>query len=252
MATESDSAGQGRNAREREEPMEKDNTSCSTCARVIAEPMKNDLRKVISDAEMRFHSGTAEPVPSASTEEIKMEDVYRKCYSCHMMKAFIDGRGVHRKRDFDNRKPLWCCFSCKSLQKRIARIQDSGRAIRGWYDVRQRVRYSGRAIRGWKRVRKNERARFMERAAGLMKDDLRKAMLDALRRLRKKRSGMVDAVSRLRRKSKAKAKAKSQARASSGKALDKGRIADTGAGEKAESAAVAKEVSTKMSSLLVD
>ena len=120
-----------------------------------------------------------------------MEDVYRKCYSCHMMKAFIDGRGVHRTRDFDNRKPLWCCFSCKSLQKRIARIQDSGRAIRGWYDVRQRVRDSGRAIRGWKRVRKNERARFMERAAGLMKDDLRKAMLDAVRHLRKKREVWV-------------------------------------------------------------
>ena len=57
---------------------------------------------------------------------------------------------------------------------------------------------------------------------------------------------------RHRKKSKAKAKAESHARASSGKALDKGRIADTGAGEKAESAAVAKEVSTKMSSLLVD
>ena len=42
---------------------------------------------------------------------------------------------------------------------------------------------------------------------------------------------------RHRKKSKAKAKAECHARASSGKALDKGSIADTGAGEKAESAA---------------
>ena len=199
MATDWGSAGQVRNARERQEPMEKNNTSCSTCTRVIAGPMKNDLGKVISDAEKRFHSGTAEPGPSASTEEIKMKDVYRKCCSCHMMKAFTDGRDVHRVYS----KPQWCCFSCNSLQKRIACIQDSARAILGWYDVRQRIRDRGSSTPGWTHVRKTERARFMERAAGLTKDDLRNAMLDAVRRLSKKRKLMYDAVcrSRLRKKS---------------------------------------------------
>ena len=70
----------------------------------------------------------------------------------------------------------------------------------------------------------------------MMKDDLRQAMLDAVRSLRKKRRAMRDAVGRLRRKGKAKGKAKPHAQASSGKALDKGGIADTAAGEKAESA----------------
>ena len=77
-------------------------------------------------------------------------------------------------------------------------------------------------------------------------------MLDAVCPLRKKSKVMLDGVCHLRKRTTAKTKAKSHARASSGKALDKGRIADTGAGEKAESAAVAKEASTKMSSLLVD
>ena len=188
MATDWGSAGQVRNARERQEPMEKNNTSCSTCTRVIAGPMKNDLGKVISDAEKRFHSGTAEPGPSASTEEIKMKDVYRKCCSCHMMKAFTDGRDIHRVYS----KPQWCCFSCNSLQKRIACIQDSARAILGWYDVRQRIRDRGSSTPGWTHVRKTERARFMERAAGLTKDDLRNAMLDAVRHLRKQRKNWVD------------------------------------------------------------
>ena len=147
MATDSGSAGQWRNARKRQEPMEKENTSA---------------------------------------QEIKMEDVYRKCCSCHMMKAFVDVRDVHRKRDFENYKPQWCCLECMRLEKRIARIQDSGRAILGWYDVRKRIRDSGRAIPGWDDVRKNEKTRLMERAAGLMKDDFRKAMLDAVRRLSRK------------------------------------------------------------------
>ena len=176
MATDFGSMGGGRNAREREEPMEKDNTSCSTYARVIAGPMKNDLRKVLSDAEKRSPSGRAEPGPSASTEEIKMKDVYRKCCSCHMMKA---------------RKPQCRCDSCKTLLKRISRIQDSPRAVLGWFDVRPRIRDRARSISGWKHVIKTERARFMERAAGLMKDELRKAMLDAVRHLRQKRKAWV-------------------------------------------------------------
>ena len=188
------------------------------------------------DAEMRFHSSTAEPVPSASTREIKMKDVYRKCCSCHMMKAFIDVRGVQRKRDFGNHKLQWCCLECMSLKKRIARLQDSARAILGWNDIRRR---SG--VPSWDDIRKNESARFMEQAAGLMKDDLRKAMSDAVRRLRKKKKALLKAERR-RKKSKAKAKAKSHAQASSGKALDKGSIADTGAGEKAESAASTEPV----------
>ena len=133
MATDSGSAGQGRNARKRQELMEKDNVSA---------------------------------------QEIKTEDVYRKCCSCHMMKTFIDVRGVHRKRDFDNHKLHWCCLECMSLEERIARIQDSARAILGWNDLRWRSR-----VPGWYDIIKNERARFMERAAGLMKDDLRKAII---------------------------------------------------------------------------
>ena len=153
MATDSDSAGQERNARKREEPMEKDNVSA---------------------------------------QEIKTEDVYRKCCSCHMMKAWIHGRGKQR------------CVECTSLQMRISRIQVSDRAVRGWYTVR-----------------KNERVRFMEQAAGLKKDDLREAMLDAVCRLRKKRIlAKLDGVCH----------------------LDDGSIADTGASEKAESAADSEPV----------
>ena len=91
MATDLDSAGQERNARKREEPMEKDNVSA---------------------------------------QEIKTEDVYRKCCSCHMMKAWIHGRGRQR------------CVECMSLQMRISRIQVSDRAVRGWYTVRKKRKSS--------------------------------------------------------------------------------------------------------------
>ena len=63
---------------------------------VLQAPRFSESRKMV-------HSGTAEPGPSASTEEIKMEDIYRKCWSGYMIKAFTDGRGDHRV----DRKPLW-------------------------------------------------------------------------------------------------------------------------------------------------
>ena len=43
-----------------------------------------------------------------------------------------------------------------------------------------------RGIPGWYDVRKNDRAQFMEQATRLTKDDFRKAMLDAVRRLSRK------------------------------------------------------------------
>ena len=108
-----------------------------------AKPTKSEMKKAKSDTEITLHPCTADLVPLASSEVIKIGGVYRKCCSCHLMKALAEGNDVRSRCDLD--------------------IQDSGRAIEGWNDVRE-----------------GERARFMERAAGLMKDDLRKAMLDAV------------------------------------------------------------------------
>ena len=128
-----------------------------------AKPTKIEMKKAKSDTEIALHPCTADLVPLASSGEIKMEGVYRKCCSCHQMKASAEGNDVRGRCDSNGRKSQWRCSECNNLKSRIARIQDSGRAIEGWNDVRE-----------------GERARFMERAAGLMKDDLRKAMLDAV------------------------------------------------------------------------
>ncbi|CAK0870434.1 unnamed protein product, partial [Prorocentrum cordatum] len=116
-----------------------------------------------SAPEMGLHLGAAEPAPLAYTEEV--EGICRKCCSCHKIKALIEGNDVRGKCDFSGNKSQWRCSECNNLKSRIARIQASAHAIAGWNDVKEAARAS-----------------FMGRAAGLMKDDLRKAMSEAVTR----------------------------------------------------------------------
>ena len=117
-----------------------------------AKPTKSEMKKAKSDTEITLHPCTADLVPLASSEVIKIGGVYRKCCSCHLMKALAEGNDVRSRSDFDGRKSQWRCSECNKVKSRIARIQHSARAIEGWNDVRE-----------------GETARFMERMAGLIK-----------------------------------------------------------------------------------
>ena len=119
---------------------------------LTARPTKCEMKKAKSDTEIALHPCTPVLVPLASSGEIKMEGVYRKCCSCHLMKALAEGNDVRSRSDFDGRKSQWRCSECNKVKSRIARIQHSARAIEGWNDVRE-----------------GETARFMERMAGLIK-----------------------------------------------------------------------------------
>lgn len=101
--------------------------------------------------------------PPAELDALEESMGKKMCCSCHLFKDPDQGKVVRATCDFSGNKEQWRCNHCNNLKSRIQRIQAGTSHVEGWSDVQG-----------------DSRVKFMEKAAVLCRDDLKKAMSEAV------------------------------------------------------------------------